>query len=286
MDIIKSTPEIKIQHANVFENSIVKYKYYFLIICLISVAIIQIAIMFEYLLFRRKIYNFILTIKKDNDDKNIQIEKNIHKFIKSQNIELEEKMKIADCSIYELVDSKHIENEEYIKKIEDNLYDLVKSHQINIEEQLTNRLDLNNDKTKLLQQQFSILKENVDNILDTLNENQVCFQQIEELESKCQSIQKIIEEYIVSNKKLAIDIYKFYRVSTSHPPPRGRNSPETLTQIMDCIFYKYFKYDTTCIPNTNLLADFHGILPIVQETYRNEPNIKQMLKKQSEACGY
>jgi hypothetical protein len=43
---------------------------------------------------------------------------------------------------------------------------------------------------------------------------------------------------------------------------------------MDCIFYKYFKYDTTIV-----MADIQGILPIVQETYRNEPNIKQMLEQ-------
>ena len=79
MDIIKSTTELTRHTTNVVENSNVKYELPFLIISLISVAIIQIIIIFEYLLFRRKIYNFILTNKKDTDDKNIQIEKNIHK---------------------------------------------------------------------------------------------------------------------------------------------------------------------------------------------------------------
>jgi hypothetical protein len=290
MDIIKSTTEIKIQDANVFENSNVKYKYYFLIICLISVAIIQIAIMFEYLLFRRKIYNFILTNKKDNDDKNIQIEKNIHKFIKSQNIELEEKMKIADCSIYELVDSKHIENEEYIKKIEDNLYDLVKSKQINFEEQLKNGLDLNNDKTKLLQQ-FSSLKENVDNIstkIDTLHENQHYLQLIEEIERKCQSTRNIMEEYIISNKKLLIDIYKFYKTALIYrPPPIPNRTPfadpdeelKKIGRLLDCIYYKYLEYDTSEEIYTEMRS-------IVEDTYRNEPILKKQFKKEQDARGY
>jgi hypothetical protein len=293
MDIIKSTPEIKIQDANVFENSNVKYKYYFLIICLISVAIIQIAILFEYLLFRRKIYNFILTNKKDNDDKNIQIEKNIHKIIKSQNIELEEKMKIADCSIYELVDSKHIENEEYIKKIEDKLYDLVKSKQLNFEEQLKNGLDLNNDKTKLLQQQFSSLKENVDNIstkIDTLHENQHYPQLIEEIERKCQSTRNIMEEYIISNKKLLIDIYKFYKTSLIYrPPPIPNITPfadpdpdaelKKIGRLLDCIYYKYLEYDTSEEIYTEMSS-------IVEDTYRNEPILKKQFKKEQYARGY
>jgi hypothetical protein len=290
MDIIKSTTEI--QDANVFENSNVKYKYYFLIICLISVAIIQISIMFEYLLFRRKLYNFILTNKKDTDDKYIQIETNIHKFIKSQNIELEEKMKISDCNLYDFVKSKYVESEEYIKKIKDNLYDLVDSKHIIFEEQLKNGLGLNNDNTKLLQQQFSSLKENVDNIstkIDTHHENQDYLQLIEEIERKCQSTRNIMEEYIISNKKLLIDIYKFYKTSLIYipPPVPNTNYPfedkdeqlKKIGRILDCIYYKYLEYDTSEEIYTEMRS-------VVEDTYRNEPILKKQFKKEQDARGY
>jgi len=291
MDIIKSTTELTTHTTNVLENSNVKYELPFLIICLISVAIIQIIIIFEYLLFRRKIYNFILTNKKDNDDKNIQIEKNIHKLIKSQNIKFEEKMKIVDCNIYELVDSKHIQNEEYIKKIEDNLYDLIKSNQINFEEQLKNGFYLNNDKIILLQQQFSSLKENVDNIstkIDTPHENQDYLQLIEEIECNCQSTRNIMEEYIISNKKLLIDIYKFYKTALIYrPPPIPNKEPfedpdlqlKKIGRILDCIYYKYLEYDTSEEIYTEMRS-------IIEDTYRNEPILKKQFKKEQDARGY
>jgi hypothetical protein len=289
MDIIKSTTYTTNVLENNNSNNNIKYEFSFLIISLISVAIIQISIMFEYLLFRRKIHNIIITMKKDNYDKNIQIEKDIHNFIKSQNIELEEKMKIAYCNLYGFVKSKHIESEEYIKKIEDKLYDLVKSHQINFEEQLKNVLDLNNDKTKLLQQQFSGLKENVDNIsekIDILNENQHYLQLIEEIERKCQCTRNIMEEYIISNKKLLIDIYKFYKTALIYrPPPMPNRGPryadpdedlKKIGRLLDCIYYKYLEYDTSEEIYTEMRS-------IVEDTYRNEPILKKQFKKEQDA---
>jgi hypothetical protein len=242
------------------------------------------------------------------------IEDNLNETVSNNHI-----IKIKN-DLHEKIKNIEVINDNNIQKIENNLYDIIKIQQNAIDkipEILIDKIESNfvefyktqqkyyeelfENKIKVMEQQILSLEKNIDIItkkIDTYNQEQYFFSQVEKLKSKYQTenekyIRNIenefyeliktkqiyFDEYIKSNKKLAIDIYKFIKVAIICKPripaddPFGTDQLVELSRILDCIYYKYIEYDTS------IEIDSVEMRSIVQDIYNIEPNLKKLIEK-------